>query len=85
MIFDEVTAALDAVTEAAIVQSLREVSCSITTLIISHRLATVAHADEIIVLESGRVLERGSHAAMLKQRGRYAAMWARSNHGDRDT
>ena len=84
-IFDEVTAALDAVTEAAIVQSLREVSCSITTLIISHRLATVAHADEIIVLESGRVLERGSHAAMLKQRGRYAAMWARSNHGDRDT
>jgi ABC-type transport system involved in Fe-S cluster assembly fused permease/ATPase subunit len=75
-IFDEATSALDAATELAIGRNLREISRSITTLVITHRLATVEHADEIIVLEAGTVIERGTHAALLRQCGRYAAFWA---------
>jgi len=53
------------------------VSSGRTTLIIAHRLSTVVHADEIIVLEDGRISERGNHAQLLDLHGRYAAMWAR--------
>jgi ATP-binding cassette subfamily B protein len=80
-VFDEATSALDSATELEIVRNLREISQSITTLVISHRLSTVVHADEIIVLETGAVAERGTHAALLQQHGRYAAFWAAQQTG----
>jgi ABC-type transport system involved in Fe-S cluster assembly fused permease/ATPase subunit len=75
-VFDEATSALDSATELEIVRNLREISESVTTLVITHRLSTVVHADEIIVLETGTVVERGTHASLLRLHGRYAAFWA---------
>jgi ABC-type transport system involved in Fe-S cluster assembly fused permease/ATPase subunit len=77
LLFDEATSALDTHTEKEIQKSLREVSADHTTLIIAHRLSTVIHADEILVLESGRVVERGRHGELLARGGQYAAMWRR--------
>jgi ATP-binding cassette, subfamily B, heavy metal transporter len=77
LLFDEATSALDTHTEKEIQKSLREVSADRTTLIIAHRLSTVIHADEIIVLEDGRILERGRHADLLAKGTKYAAMWAK--------
>jgi ATP-binding cassette subfamily B protein len=77
LVFDEATSALDTHTEKEIQASLREVSSGRTTLTIAHRLSTVVDADEIIVLDQGRVIERGRHRALLAEGGRYAAMWAR--------
>jgi ATP-binding cassette subfamily B protein len=77
LLFDEATSALDTHTEKEIQRSLREVSADHTTLIIAHRLSTVIHADEILVLEAGRVVERGRHAELLARGGQYAAMWTR--------
>jgi len=76
-LFDEATSSLDSKTEKQIQQSLREVSENRTTLIIAHRLSTVVEADEILVLESGRIVERGRHDALLAEGGHYAAMWRR--------
>jgi ABC-type transport system involved in Fe-S cluster assembly fused permease/ATPase subunit len=80
-IFDEATSALDSATELEIAQNLREISKSVTTLVISHRLSTVLHADEIIVLEAGAIVERGTHDSLLRQDGRYAAFWAAQQTG----
>ena len=77
MLFDEATSALDTNTEREIQQNLREVSRGRTTLVIAHRLSTVVDADEIIVLEDGRIAERGRHPALLAKNGRYAEMWRR--------
>jgi ATP-binding cassette subfamily B protein len=77
LIFDEATSALDSKTEQAIQASLDEVSSDRTTLIIAHRLSTVVNADEILVLDEGRVVERGTHGSLLARGGVYAAMWAR--------
>jgi ATP-binding cassette subfamily B protein len=77
LVFDEATSALDSRTEKEIQASLQQVSSNRTTLIIAHRLSTVVHADEIIVLDGGRIVERGKHADLLAQGGHYAAMWAR--------
>jgi len=77
LIFDEATSALDTHTEQEILASLREVSADRTTLTIAHRLSTVIDADEILVLDQGRITERGPHAALLNQGGVYAGMWAR--------
>jgi ATP-binding cassette subfamily B protein len=77
LLFDEATSALDTGTEKEIQQSLAEVSADRTTLVIAHRLSTVVHADEILVLQEGRVVERGRHEALLAQGGIYATMWAR--------
>jgi ABC-type transport system involved in Fe-S cluster assembly fused permease/ATPase subunit len=80
-IFDEATSALDSATELDVVRNLQEISQSITTLVITHRLSTVVHADEIIVLEAGTVVERGTHASLLRQHGRYAEFWAAQQSG----
>jgi len=77
LIFDEATSALDSETEQGILSSLREVSENHTTLTIAHRLSTVIDADEILVLESGEVVERGTHDQLLGVGGRYADMWQR--------
>ncbi|AWK86222.1 ABCB family ABC transporter ATP-binding protein/permease [Azospirillum thermophilum] len=77
LLFDEATSALDTHTEREIQANLREVSRGRTTLVIAHRLSTVIDADEILVLEAGRVIERGRHADLLAAGGAYAALWAR--------
>ncbi len=76
LIFDEATSALDSANERAIQAELRAVAQGKTALVIAHRLSTVVDAHEILVLEAGRIVERGSHAALLAAGGRYASMWA---------
>ena len=75
LLFDEATSALDSHTEKDIQASLRKVSANRTTLVIAHRLSTVVDADEIIVLEKGSIVERGTHRDLLARHGRYASMW----------
>ncbi|MCH8917708.1 MAG: ABC transporter ATP-binding protein/permease [Proteobacteria bacterium] len=77
LVFDEATSALDSRTEKEIQAALRAVSVDHTTLVIAHRLSTVIDADEIIVLDNGAIVERGTHQALLDAAGTYAAMWAR--------
>ena len=77
LVFDEATSALDTKTEQEIQANLDEISAGRTTLVIAHRLSTVVKADEILVLDQGRVVERGDHASLLARNGVYAAMWAR--------
>jgi ABC-type transport system involved in Fe-S cluster assembly fused permease/ATPase subunit len=76
LIFDEATSALDSKSEKAIQAELKRISASRTTLIIAHRLSTIVDADQILVMEAGRIVERGSHRELLAQRGVYAHMWA---------
>jgi len=76
LIFDEATSALDSANERAIQAELQAVARNKTTLVIAHRLSTVVDAHEILVLEGGRIVERGTHAALLALAGRYAQMWA---------
>ena len=75
LIFDEATSALDSATERAIQGQLELAAIGRTTLIIAHRLSTVMNADEILVMEAGHVIERGTHAALLDAGGAYAQMW----------
>ncbi len=75
LIFDEATSALDSANERAIQAELKSVSQGKTALVIAHRLSTVVDAHEIVVLEAGRVVERGPHAELLAKDGRYAQMW----------
>ncbi len=77
LLLDEATSALDSETERGIQDSLRRLGEGRTVLTIAHRLSTIVDADEIIVLEKGRVVERGTHAALLAKGGRYSAMWRR--------
>jgi ATP-binding cassette subfamily B protein len=77
LVFDEATSALDSQTEQEILKSLREVSAERTTLTIAHRLSTIIDADQILVLQGGRIAERGSHVALLDRGGVYAEMWTR--------
>ena len=77
LILDEATSALDSRTEAAILDTLEAIERGRTTIVIAHRLSTVVHADQIVVLDAGRIAERGTHAELLRRGGLYADMWAR--------
>ncbi len=76
LIFDEATSALDSANERAIQAELQSVARNKTTLVIAHRLSTVVDAHEILVMEAGRIIERGNHATLMALQGRYAEMWA---------
>jgi len=75
LIFDEATSALDSKSEKAIQAELDRIAEGRTTLVIAHRLSTIMNADQILVLDAGRIVERGTHAQLLAQGGQYAAMW----------
>ncbi len=75
LVFDEATSSLDSRSEQSILQAIREVSRGQTSLVIAHRLSTVVDADHILVMDQGRIVEQGSHQALLATRGRYARLW----------
>jgi len=75
MIFDEATSALDSRTEKAIQGELAEISKDRTTLVIAHRLSTIVEADQILVMDAGRIVERGSFRELMERDGRFAEMW----------
>ena len=79
LVLDEATSALDTFTEREIQDALEGISKGRTTVVIAHRLSTVVNADEILVLDKGRIVERGAHNVLLAQGGIYAAMWNRQN------
>jgi ATP-binding cassette, subfamily B, heavy metal transporter len=83
LVFDEATSALDTKTEREIQASLAEISADRTTLVIAHRLSTIVDADEILVLDGGRIVERGHHRELLARGGVYALMWARQQEAER--
>ncbi|WP_443115340.1 ABCB family ABC transporter ATP-binding protein/permease [Herbaspirillum seropedicae] len=81
LIFDEATSALDSRAEQAIQQQLEEIARERTTLVIAHRLSTIVNAHQILVLDHGRIVERGTHAGLLMAGGLYAQMWLRQQAG----
>ena len=85
LVFDEATSSLDSKSEQAILAALREIERGHTSLVIAHRLSTVVDADHIVVLDGGRIVEGGTHGALLQQAGRYAELWrAQQKHRGRD-
>lgn len=82
LVLDEATSALDSATEEAVQQALDEASKGRTTLMVAHRLSTIHNADEIIVMQAGRIIERGSHYDLLAKQGEYADMWNRQAKRD---
>jgi ATP-binding cassette subfamily B protein len=82
LIFDEATSALDSRSERAIQSELDRIAVGRTTLVIAHRLSTIMDADQILVMDGGRIIERGTHAELLASKGRYAAMWALQQQGE---
>lgn len=83
LIFDEATSSLDSASESAINAALNDVSRDRTTLVIAHRLSTIVDADEIVVLDAGRILERGTHSQLLAADGAYAHMWRLQQRDDK--
>jgi ATP-binding cassette subfamily B protein len=84
LIFDEATSALDSANERAIQTELQGVAHNKTTLVIAHRLSTVVDAHEILVMDAGRIIERGTHAELLAANSRYAQMWAMQQSAEPD-
>jgi ATP-binding cassette subfamily B protein len=76
LVFDEATSSLDSRSEQAILSALNGVSRQTTTLAIAHRLSTIVDADQILVLDQGRIVERGTHRQLLAREGLYAHLWA---------
>ena len=76
LVLDEATSALDSITEAEVQEAISRAKQGRTVLVIAHRLSTVRDADEILVLEAGRVVERGAHDALIEAKGRYFALWS---------
>jgi ATP-binding cassette subfamily B protein len=76
LVFDEATSSLDSNAEQAILVAMREVAAQRTSLVIAHRLSTIVDADEVVVLDKGRIVERGSHRDLLRAEGVYAQLWA---------
>lgn len=83
-VFDEATSSLDTKTEHVIQNNIEDISRNATTLIIAHRLSTVIHADQILVLDHGKLIEQGTHSELLKQAGAYAQLWAKQIHEKAD-
>jgi ATP-binding cassette subfamily B protein len=81
LVLDEATSALDSESEAAIQSALQELMAGRTTLVIAHRLSTIQRLDRIVVLENGTVIEDGSHAALLAQKGLYSRLWQHQSGG----
>ena len=81
LVLDEATSALDSEVEAAIQQSLGTLMAGKTVIAIAHRLSTIARMDRLVVLDHGRIVEQGSHEALLKLGGHYAALWHRQSGG----
>ncbi|MFM8822411.1 MAG: ABCB family ABC transporter ATP-binding protein/permease, partial [Limnohabitans sp.] len=84
LVFDEATSALDSANERAIQAELANAAQNKTTLVIAHRLSTVVDAHEILVMEAGHIIERGNHAQLLQQGGRYAQMWSLQQNAEAD-
>ena len=81
LVLDEATSSLDSESEAYIQEALWTLMKARTAIVIAHRLSTVRRMDELVVLERGAIVERGSHEALLARRGHYAALWARQSGG----
>ncbi|MBI2732588.1 MAG: metal ABC transporter permease, partial [Aquabacterium sp.] len=84
LVFDEATSALDSANERAIQAELATVAQGKTVLVIAHRLSTIVHAHEILVMDHGRIIERGTHPQLLAANGRYAQMWRLQQAGGQD-
>ena len=84
LVFDEATSALDSVSEHAIVGELERLAERRTTLVIAHRLSTIVHAHAIIVMDRGRIVERGTHTELLRRKGVYARLWLLQQRQDQD-
>ena len=75
LLLDEATSSIDALTEARLQQALQKLLVGRTSLVVAHRLSTIRHADVVLVLDQGRIIDRGSHHELLMRRGHYAALY----------
>jgi ATP-binding cassette subfamily B protein len=85
LILDEPTSAVDAQTEALLLQAMQRLMQDRATIVIAHRLSTVARADTILVLDRGSIVESGTHAELIRRGGVYARYWALQSASDRDS